>query len=339
MATTNDTYLISCGALELPTDAAEKYRKTIQLDTHPLEGNINFKYENISERLARDIPDIGWDMLEIGAYVYCADQAVSRGGQVLRGHGIDWYRNFELHIPVRCHEIWNSEAVNKTLSDVLNFLTDDRWEFRFTKLTRQIPTEPYFDFGEHDPWFSADEVMLFSGGLDSLGGAVESLLKQRKRTVLVSHRPVSIISSRQQNLIKALRKEVQSRYRILHVPVWVNRKGGVRSDVNQRARSFLYLMLAAVVAMMHKVRKINFYENGIVSVNLTGLEQIVGARATRSTHPQVLHGFSQLLSEVTGGEFLVDNPFFWKTKSDVVKLIFDLGHAKLVSDTKRLIHG
>lgn len=338
MATANDTYLIECGTVEPLADDASKYRKAIQLDTHPIEGNINLKYQNIGMRLAQDIPSIGWDMLEVATYVYCADQAVSRGGKIMRGHGRDWYRNFELRIPVRNPEAWQSQAVSKALLDTLNFLTDDAWVFHFTKADRSIPTDPYIDFAEDEPWFPADEVMLFSGGLDSLGGAVEGLISQGKRLLLVSHRPVASISSRQVRLVRALERMKQSRGKLIHVPVWVNRKGGPRADPSQRARSFLYIMLGAVVALMHKVKRVNFYENGIVTMNLSGLEQIVGARATRSTHPQVLHGFTRLISEVTGQNIQVDNPFIWKTKSDVVKLICDLGQSKLIVDTKTCTH-
>lgn len=70
MAIANDTYLIECGTVEPQADAAAKYRKVIPLDTHPIEGNINLKYQNIGMRLALDIPSIGWDILEVAANVY-----------------------------------------------------------------------------------------------------------------------------------------------------------------------------------------------------------------------------------------------------------------------------
>jgi hypothetical protein len=56
----------------------------------------------------------------------------------------------------------------------------------------------------------------------------------------------------------------------------------------------------------------------------------VGARATRTTHPQVLNGFSQLFTSLVGKTFTVENSFLWKTKTEVVRLIGDAGCGKLL---------
>ena len=51
---------------------------------------------------------------------------------------------------------------------------------------------------------------------------------------------------------------------------------------------------------------LRFYENGVVSMNLPMSAQVVGTRATRTTHPRVLAGFEQLFRQwpaaVSGGE-------------------------------------
>ena len=47
----------------------------------------------------------------------------------------------------------------------------------------------------------------------------------------------------------------------------------------------------AVTARLFGLDRITFFENGIVSLNLPPLAQVVGARATRTTHPQVLGRF------------------------------------------------
>jgi hypothetical protein len=119
----------------------------------------------------------------------------------------------------------------------------------------------------------------------------------------------------------------------LHVPVWVNKESGLTKDENQRSRSFLYAMLAAAIAITFQLKRIRFFENGIVSMNLPLSPQLIGARASRTTHPRVLHDLSLLVGELTGQDFVVENPFFWKTKSDVVKLIKDSGWDKLIRHT------
>ena len=65
---------------------------------------------------------------------------------------------------------------------------------------------------------------------------------------------------------------------------------------------------------------IRFFENGIVSHNLPIAEQVVGARATRSTHPKVLRSLSELMSLVIGRAIVIDNPLVWQTKGEVAAL-------------------
>jgi hypothetical protein len=85
-----------------------------------------------------NMPSITVDMLEIASYVYCADQAVSRGGKAGREHGKDWYRNFRFEIPVRNLTIWNRDEVKEALGNTLNFLSDDQYEFSFRKLSVDV---------------------------------------------------------------------------------------------------------------------------------------------------------------------------------------------------------
>jgi len=321
--------LICCGPDSPPRGITSKYNRRVYLDSFP-NRNVFLKIENISSALYRELPDLALDMLEVGAYVYCADQTIKRGGDKLRGDGRDWRRSFVFHIPVRNPDLWNSKSVNESLRNTLGFLSDDHYELEFIELKREIPQSLYFDFDHGQPWFKADAVMLYSGGLDSLAGAIERIVNLEQKVALVSHRPVATIGKRQRDLLKDLSNSIHTKDRFLHIPVWANKESGLTRDTNQRARSFLYTMLGAVVAMMHKLNKVFFYENGIVSINLPISEQVVGARATRSTHPKVLNGFSELLTNLLGYQFDVENPFLWKTKSDIVSVIKDAGLSNLI---------
>jgi len=338
MSGPNGPYLIWCGSDPQPDSARREYKKVITLDTYPGEGNVYLQFENIASKLVHEIPDLAMDMLEVGAYVYCADQAVSRGGKALRGHGRDWYRHFDLSIPVRNPDLWNGDEVRKKLSDTLQFLTGDYWDFEFRQQSRPVPQDSYFHFDEGQPWFEAEQVLMFSGGLDSLAGLVEEAVNHGSKVALVSHRPVGKIDSRQKNLIRAFAESTGRKERLLHVPVWLNKESGLTCDASQRARSFMYTMLGAVVAVMHNLARVRLYENGIVSINLPFSDQIVGATASRSTHPRSLRAFSDLLSALLGRSFTVENPFLWKTKSEVVKVIKDGGLTDLVRSTNSCTH-
>jgi len=260
--------LIWCGPDRRPREAKKDYKRTIELNSHPEKGNVNLKISNISSRLAQNIPEVALDLLEIGSYVYCADQSISRGGVSYRKDGKQWHRDFEFNIAVRCLDIWKREDVQSCLCETLGFLTDDNYSFDFRKLTIPLPWEPYFEFGDEQPWFKADEVLLFSGGLDSLAGAVDEIVALKKRVLLVGHRPVAVISTRQKQLVEHLSDLVDDPKSLVHIPIWVNKDQGLTKDANQRARSFLYASLGAAVSVLNKSTSIKIYENGIVSTNL-----------------------------------------------------------------------
>ena len=74
-------------------------------------------------------------------------------------------------------------------------------------------------------------------------------------------------------------------------------------------------------AQAFKLDRVSFYENGIVSLNLPPVGNVLGTRATRTTHPQTLARFTDFLSAVFESGTPTDNPFFWRTKKDVVETI------------------
>jgi hypothetical protein len=118
---------------------------------------------------------------------------------------------------------------------------------------------------------------------------------------------------------------------VFYVPVLITKGPSLSGhEYTQRTRSFLYASLATVVARLFGLWRIRFYENGVTSLNLPISAQVVGSRASRTTHPQALQRFSEVFARVFGGTFQVENPFLWKTKSDVVKLIIDSGARDLV---------
>lgn len=319
---------IWCGP-ETPPDGWESSLPD-PLNSIPPHENVFLKAENISRRLAQNLPPLAFDLLEVAAYVYCADQSKSRSSPTFPNNGVDWYRDFELEIPVRCLDVWASPEVTEKLSDLLRFLSDDQYDFRFRKLTKDVPQETYFDFGEEQPWFKPDSILLFSGGLDSLTGAIDELQDPGRKIVLVSHRPVAKIDSTQRFLTDELHRRFDAKSRLLHVPVWVNKRSGITKDANQRTRSFLFGALAAVVAMLSDTREIKFYENGIVSCNLPIADQVVGARASRSTHPKSLKLMSEFFSALFQESFSVKNPYWNKTKSDVLSLLKSFGQTGLI---------
>jgi len=294
--------------------------------------NITLRLEDVSKRLVANVPDLLIDLVEIATYVYCADQATGRGGEAQAGMGSDWRRSFRFIIPVRRPDHWNHPKVLGALCDAVSFLSEDDYEFEFVKATDPTELANYFELTEDWGSFKADEVVLFSGGLDSLSGAIEELSDGRKNVVLVSHRSSPKIFGYQRLLVEELKRRFPKR--LMHVPVLVTRRGPLPvREYTQRSRSFLYAALACAVAQLFANNKIRFFENGVVSINLPIAEQVVGARATRTTHPLVLELFRKFFGAAIGARFEVENPFVWKTKAEVIRSIVDHGCGTLIKHT------
>ena len=328
--------VILCGGLSASGDA--KGKATVPLSLWGKDSNVTLKVGDISQRMVANIGPVLIDLLEIATYVYCADQATTRGGGSSRNYGAKWRRQFQFHLPVREPDLWSSKPVRTALCDTLGFLSDDEYEFKFKKLAKPPPVDQYLDFGAGGATgFRPQEVILFSGGLDSLGGAIQEAIVDERSIALVSHRSSPKIDSRQRALLQDLKKHNPSN-QPFHVPVWINKEKALGKEYTQRTRSFLYASLGAVIARIFDLWRIRFYENGVVSINLPISPQVVGGRATRTTHPQVLNGFSELFSAIFQKPFAVENPFRWMTKAEVVKSIRDGGCGDLIKHTVSCTH-
>ena len=324
-------HLVLCGGVEEPQVASEQ---SLRLALHGRSPNVRLQILDISRRLLANVPDVLADLLEVASYVYAADSAISRGGKTDTQTGRRWRRKFRFEIPVRLPGLWSSDPVLSALVETLSFLSDDSYEFEFRAITDAPTMEEYFEFKDKEETaFTPDEVILFSGGLDSLSGTVEELVGYGKKVALVSHRSASKIAGAQKGLVDKLRSRFGAN-RVLHVPVWANLDGTLGKEPTHRTRSFLFAALGVVTARMFGRDSIRFFENGVVSLNLPPVAQVVGARATRTTHPQTLAGFQSLFSAVLGSDFGVDNPFTWMTKTEVIERIAANDCSDLIRDTR-----
>ena len=283
--------------------------------------NVQLRIEDLHATLWRDIPQQFFDLVEIAAYVYCADQAVKRTGQDTDTFGDDWRRNLHFHIPVRCIDLWNRKDIKEALIQVLNFLSDDHILFSFHQAEHPPEFQQYLGFAAGtDSGRSFERVVMFSGGLDSLAGVIEETLVNKSRIVVVTHESTPKNSGLLRELQRLL-AEKAGPLKPLHLRVRANKKKRIGKEYTQRTRSFLFACFGVTVAKMMGLDTLRFYENGVVSLNLPVSAQVIGARATRTTHPRTLAGFQKLFSLVGAEPFTVENPFLWATKADVIQKI------------------
>ncbi len=322
-------HLILCGEI--------KTTKPENVVTHELQlgkGKICLDVESITQKMVQDLPDVIHDLLEIATYVYVGDQMVSRGGLKSFDYAEKWGRCLDFRIPVREYELWSDPKIKEQLEELLSFASGDTYSFDFVQ--RKRSELPKFLNLKTDitPEYEYDEILLFSGGLDSFTGAVDKIVAHKNKIVLVSHQSNNKLVGLQRKLHKYLASLCSAGPKPLHVPVMINKNKRLTQETSQRTRSFLYGALGAIIATMFKLNRVKFYENGIISCNLPFDGQTLQARSTRSTHPKLLHLFSLFISELTDSDFYFENPYFAKTKTDVVERLLELHHQKCIEDTR-----
>jgi 7-cyano-7-deazaguanine synthase in queuosine biosynthesis len=293
--------------------------------------NVRFVYEDVLRGMWGEVPAPLRDLIDVAVYVYAADRAIARCDYDDPEFGAGWRRRLFFRVPVRHPDLWNDPETSRLLAAVLSFLSEDEYHFRFEPLEHEEPFQHYARVIDGDSPGEPGEVVLFSGGLDSTAGAVVEAVRDRRRVVLVQHRPSPKPTRRQRTLFRGLCRHA-ARPPVL-LPIRANIKKGMTRESSQRTRSFLFAALGAALARMLGLSRVRFYENGVVSFNLPPSAQVVGARASRTTHPQTLAGLSRLFSRVAGDGFRVENPFEWTTKREAVELIAGAGCADLIGLT------
>ena len=275
-------HLVLCGGTHGQRHADTK---SLRLNLHGPSENVHLKISDLSERLVANIPNVLIDLLEVASYIYAADSAISRGGPTDERLGKRWRRKFRFVIPVREPDIWSSDSVLSSLAETLNFLSDDDYVLEFRSFNDPPALKSYFEFSDTEAsGFRPDEVMLFSGGLDSLAGAIDQLTIPGNNVALVSHRSSSKISAAQEFLVGKLRSRFGAN-RVLNVPIRANLKSDVSNEPTHRTRSFLFAALGTATARCFGKNRILLFENGMMSFNLPPVAQVVGARASRTTSP------------------------------------------------------
>lgn len=300
--------------------------------------NVKLRIEDLHETLCRNIPPQFFDLVEIAAYVYCADQALKRTGQDTDTFGGDWRRDIHLHIPVRCVDRWNRNDLKEALIQALNFLSDDHFEFSFYRAECPPAFQQYLKFtDEAHSGRAYERVVMFSGGLDSLAGAIEETLVNKSRIVLVNHES----TPKNKRLLRNLQELLAAKagpIPPLHLHVRANKQKRLGIEYTQRTRSFLFACFGVTVAKMMGLDTLRFYENGIISMNLPVSAQVIGSRSTRTTHPRTLAGFEKLFSLLGDTPFTVENPFLWATKADVIQKIVKAGCGDMISASTSCAH-
>jgi hypothetical protein len=177
--------------------------------------------------------------------------------------------------------VWTSPAVQDALTATLSFLSEAEYTFEFSHTRRDHSLDGFINYDKTPFHGRVEDVVMFSGGLDSLAGAVKEAVEDRRQILLVNHRPTEKPTWRDTALLRQLARHAGDRAP-LHFPIRVNKVKRLGKEFTQRTRSFLFAALGTTFARMIGLNRLRFYENGVVSLNLPPSAQMVGARASRT---------------------------------------------------------
>lgn len=292
--------------------------------------------DRVSAAALRKPDALALDLLHIACVVFATDGSIKRGGSTRPRMGEGWRRDLHFKIPVSRPDVWSAPAVTQALEDAVRTLTDDDVRFTFHKTQVMNGLQGFLPFDSTDGSRAFDEVILFSGGLDSFAGALERLATTTKRVILLSHRSAQTTIPHQQKLGAWLSKRFPGR--ALHLEVAARRLGEEASETTQRSRSFLFAALGQVVARTFGCGQMTFFENGIVSHNLPFSPQVVGTMATRTTHPLALHLIEALHTAALPDAVGIASPYAWFTKTEVLRRIEEHGGTSQIEEAVSCTH-
>jgi hypothetical protein len=258
--------------------------------------------------------EIGIDVLVVATLVHLADTRISRATQSQDS----WTREIRLEVPVSDPGGWN--VASPHLVRMLNFLTGDRWSigFRsrpsaFARLeSARVSAKSGVPF---------DALSLFSGGLDSLIGAID-LLAAGRTPLLVSHVADGPTSEAQTACFDAIGLRYPS-LPLARLRCWLrfpnNIVSGSRSESTTRGRSFLFFALGVFAGTgLGRPFTLRAPENGLIALNVPLDPLRLGSLSTRTTHPFYIARWNDMLSALgIGGR--IENPYWSKTKGEMVR--------------------
>jgi 7-cyano-7-deazaguanine synthase in queuosine biosynthesis len=223
----------------------------------------------------------------------------------------------QVNIPV--NEVNKWIKVKTAFENCLSFLTGDIWHLKFEQLQNKLyyPKKPIEEYKKMS--FNPDSICLFSGGLDSLVGALDWLETNKQgNLLLVSHHDSQMKGplKDQNNLLKVMQEHYQGRINSLKVRVGQKPAG---KETTLRSRSLLFIALGIYAAQSAgEDIPLLIPENGMIAINPPLSPSRRGSCSTRTAHPYFINTLCNILSEL-GIKNTILNPLALKTKGECLE--------------------
>jgi 7-cyano-7-deazaguanine synthase in queuosine biosynthesis len=290
-------------ATPIEKDAAAAHKETDTIGvglfvggTVALPGLGNHLRESVVKYLPKPPSEVAWDFLAIALGVFAADRFV------LRTNAEDgWTRVMLLDVAVSDPQPWLLQIAK--LEAALRFLTGDIWQVSLRGGGAPPPQFP-------PKLTDRDAICLFSGGLDSLLGAM-TLVSDGRLPFLVSQGSPKEIQP-QDFLSQALKL---GDYRFVGR---VNERWAVPYEGSTRGRSIIFFAYGVLAASAHDLDELFIPENGMIAINPPLTPRRLGSLSTRTTHPFFLAELEEVLKGA-GIDVKLTNMFEGMTKGEMLR--------------------
>lgn len=292
-----------------------RYRKkevyiTISFEIDYPDGKrINKCTVNISKigYLIGKVPEYVTSFLLLSAMVYTIDRSVYRERYSEDG----WSRLFDVDFILPAAEIYT--ANKEQIEGLLSYLTGDYWTCNFAS----VPLVGIPQWSESHYFDDVKQVNLFSGGMDSLIGAIDSMERVENGTIFfASHNDGSMGGPKvdQDRLLTHFKRDYAGKFKTFGSPIRIEPE--FSQDSTCRSRSLMFIAIALQVAVFRNV-DIVIPENGSVSLNYPLSPSRRASCSTRTTHPVMLMKLRNLLASM-GLQIKITNPYEFMTKGEMV---------------------
>lgn len=205
----------------------------------------------------------------------------------------------KLELIIEVDDVEKFTRIGKKIEELVKFMSYENWKFKFIKRESE---KKMFDLFDEE----FEVVALLSGGLDSFTGTYYN--KDRKTKYIGFN-----LNSSEQKSQKEITKLIEgynngSKFKSHKLS---KRKKNV---LTQRTRSLFFFALGIVEAYLSKVKKLNIYENGIMSLNPS---LNYSRQTTKTTHPKTLYMFNEILREL-GIDIELENTCVNRTKAQMI---------------------
>ena len=267
---------------------------------------------------------VAFDLFVVACISYGVDILLPRQWVGFDG----WSREIEITYPVENVGVFMAGKSN--LEQMLSFLTGDIWTISF----EQREARSLYMAGKRSKVYSGvtrgnyKVVNLFSGGMDSLIGAIDHLASSADRICLVSHTD-SMFKGAKNDQVEILKVIGRKYNQFYHIPTRVNMgKRDVHGnryakETTLRSRSFLFLSMAILVAdSIDSNMPVYIPENGTISLNYPLTPSRRSSCSTRTTHPYFLNLMQTFLGVISVNH-QIENKYQYCTKGEMVEHCLD----------------